>query len=104
MQINRKMLAECLQILKWNIKWSWTGSTNPEPVESLNVEDDQESCLKHDACKDKEKYQAELIDFSISFTCDAISDFLADIMALYVSLMVSSLIIYHIVVVSCVAK
>lgn len=36
--------------------------------------------------------------------CDAISDFIADIMTLYVSLIVSSLIICHIEVDSCVAK
>lgn len=65
---------------------------------------DLESCLKRDACKDWEKYQAELIGFSISYMCDAISAFIADIMTLYVTLIVSSLIIYHIEVDSRVAK
>lgn len=68
------------------------------------MENDLESCLKLDACRDTEKYQAQLIGFCISYICDAISDFLTDIMALYVSLIVFSLIIYHIEVDSCVAQ
>lgn len=69
------------------------------------MENDPESCLEQYPCKDIEKDQAELIGFFfISYLCDAINDFLADTRALYVSVIVSSLIMYDIEVNSHVAK